>query len=126
MFHVEHTALRQPPVDVPAALRGEVGPGTWITLIEDDRARFQIELNLGMAFLHLSLYRWGPSILRACRAGIEDAKTLLREAGYEFVHVTILDGDPLLYKFERLMGFEEWRRAGIYIVMRQSTESGHG
>lgn len=122
MFHVEHEALKQPPLDIEAIKRGEFGPGQWITLVDDDRARLVLELNFGMVFVHLHLFQWKPSVMRACRAGVRELKALLRDAGYKFMHVIILDDDCLLYKWEQRMGFEELRREGGVIVMRQSTE----
>jgi hypothetical protein len=117
-------SLKQEPIKRDDFFK--VKESRWVTLVDDDRALFRIELNFGMAFLHLELRRFGPKIMRECKEGMTAVKRLLRQDGYKFVHVMINDNDTLLYKWETKMGFTELRRKGGYILMRQSTEIHHG
>ena len=81
-----------------------------------------VELNIGLAFLHLHLYQWNRAILRECLRGMAEIKVRLKAAGYSKVHTNINDHDPLLYKWQLKMGFRELGRKDGIILMVQPTE----
>ena len=93
-------------------------PSTWTTVIDDDRGCFKIEANKAHGlFLHLTLKKWNTDVLKTLKDGIAIVTGTLKAVGIEKVHVIIPEGDEKLYRFERLLGFNEARRSGGHILM---------
>jgi len=92
-----------------------------VTLIDDERGIYRLEIALGKVFLHLELRQWGPSIVRAIREELANTKRFLAERGILLMFVLIDEGGPKLYKFGCMFGFEEIARGNGRILMQQST-----
>lgn len=97
-----------------------IGKSRWLTAVDDERGTLKIEFNAGMAFLHLS-FRQVLQGMRDVKRLLPELKAWLRSMGHDRVFVIIPEGDEKLYRFERLFGFSEVRRASGQILMAQAT-----
>lgn len=90
----------------------------WHLIENSELGTAKVEINAGMAFLHLELHK--PfSGYREAKRQMPKVKEALRKGGFEHVHVIIPEGDEKLYRFERAFGFTEVRRGCGQILMRQ-------
>ncbi len=90
----------------------------WLDIEDSDLGTARVEVNSGMAFLHLTLKKRVAGF-REARKRMPSIKAWLKERGFAQVHVIIPEGDDKLYRFERAFGFTEVKRAAGQILLRQ-------
>lgn len=93
----------------------------WETLVDDARGIFRLEYNFDRVFLHLEFRdkSYVLDLVRHCREQFPLVKSMIKAEGYDRVSVIIPEGDDKLYRFEKLFGFHEVKRAGGQILMEQ-------
>lgn len=90
----------------------------WLTVIDDDISKVEIEFWRGLPFIHAKFKsRFGA--MRIADRVFGQIKRWLKRMGHYEVFVCIPEGDPMLEKFERRMGFEEYKRFKGHIIMFQ-------
>lgn len=90
----------------------------WYMFWNDERAMCQLEFFRGRVYVHL-LIRQPMAGMRAAKRHWGALRHMVRSIGYSWLHVIIPEGDDKLYRFERLFGFSEIKRAGGFILMAQ-------
>ena len=95
----------------------------WLDVIDDERGTLRIQFYRGLAFLH-STFRRRIEGMRTARAYLPQIKAWLKRMGHDDVYVCIPEGDCMLYRFECLFGFREYKRINGHIIMFQ--RCGHG
>ena len=68
--------------------------------------------------LHLSLTKWGPSVVRECRRCFEDVKVKLAARGYRKLIACMKEEEVKLHKLPRMFGMKEAvRKDGIVVFL---------
>lgn len=101
-------------------IRPRADSSRWLNVIDDERGTLQIEFWRGLAFLHAK-FRRRLVAMRAAREYFPQIKAWLARMGHYEVFVAIPEGDPMLYRFECLFGFREYKRMNGHIIMFQRT-----
>lgn len=76
----------------------------FLTVVDDERWRFEVEFWQGLAFIHAT-FRRKVAAMRAARELFPQLKRWLRRMGHDHCYVLVGQDDRKLYRFVRRFGF---------------------
>jgi len=94
----------------------------YITVIDDEHGKLEVEMLNGSPFIHLTLHEWSPQLFKEYKNTFKAVLSKMKEEGITQVYVLIPNDDPKLKKFEKMFGFKELNEGNGMLLMYQEIE----